>query len=72
MIDLKNDVVPREDKTRIQITIPTLLANKIDELCTRTGMTRSAWIIYTLGMGIDSYERMTAVAGRAMADALNE
>lgn len=65
--DMKNDV-NREEKTRIQITIPTALADKIDALCARTGMTRSAWIIYTLGMGIDTYERITASAGQALVD----
>lgn len=59
-----------DEKTRVQITIPKSLVEKIDELCARTGMTRSAWIIYTLGMGIDSYERLTAAAGQALANTM--
>lgn len=43
------------DKTRVQMTLPTGLVKRIDEVCERACISRSVWIEYTLGMAVDSY-----------------
>lgn len=55
------------DTTRVQVSLQTGLVEKIDELCARAHMSRSAWIEYTLALAIDSYQQMVdTLATRAL------
>lgn len=60
----------KEERTqRVQFTLPTSLVEKIDGLCERSGMTRTAFVNYTLAMAIDSYESTVKAAGQALTSA---
>lgn len=48
------------DTTRIQISLQTGLVKKIDAMCERANMSRSAWIEYTLALAVDSYDQMVS------------
>lgn len=59
----------KDDTQRVQFTLPSALVEKIDALCERSSMTRTAFVVYTLAMAIDSYERVAASAGQALGQA---
>ena len=44
-----------DDSKRITVTLSKKLLAQIDDVCERTGMSRRAWIEYTLGMAMLAY-----------------
>lgn len=54
-------------RKRVQVTLSRKVLDEIDRLCSESGMDRSAWIEYTLTMGIHSYDRLIGGLSRAMA-----
>lgn len=58
-----------QDKTRLQLTLPAGLIEKIDAICEKANISRSVWIEYTLGMAADSYEGLTDAVARIAIDA---
>lgn len=63
------EVAISETKTRVQMTLPIKLMQRIDEVCDKACVSRSAWIEYTLGMAVDSYLRMIeSSAARIVAE----
>lgn len=55
------------DRKRVQVTLSRKVLDDIDKLCRESGMSRSAWIEYTLTMGVHSYERILDGLSQAMA-----
>ena len=58
-----------ENRKRVQVTLSKKVLDEIDRLCEESGMSRSAWIEYTLTMGIHSYGELIAGLSKAMAKA---
>lgn len=56
-------------RKRVQVTLSRKVLAEIDRLCAESGMSRSAWIEYTLTMGIHSYDRLISGLSQAMAEA---
>lgn len=54
--------------SRLQVTIPTELLENIDELCRLSGMSRSAWVEYTLGSAVMSYKDLIAGTTAALVE----
>ena len=54
--------------SRLQVTIPTELLENVDELCRVSGMSRSAWVEYTLGSAVMSYKHLIAGTSAALAE----
>ena len=57
----------KKGKTRVQITLSDNLAEKLEELCERTGMTKSSFVSYTVAMALDSYDGMLEKMAQAVA-----
>jgi len=57
-----------EDSTRIQFTFPTPLVKKIDALCERLCVPRSAWVLTTLAQAVDSNDRAIDAGMRAISE----
>lgn len=56
-----------EGKKRIQVTLSDTLIDRLDAYCVRTGISRSAYIAYTVGSTLDSVEAMQIAAMQAVA-----
>ena len=54
-------------KTRVQITLSEDLAQRLEELCDRTGMTKSSFVSYTVAMALDSYNGMLEKMAKAVS-----
>jgi metal-responsive CopG/Arc/MetJ family transcriptional regulator len=57
------------ERKRVQVTLSKKVLEEIDKLCAESGMSRSAWIEYTLTMGIHSYDKLISGLSQAMAQA---
>ena len=57
-----------ENRKRVQVTLSRKVLDEIDRLCEESGMSRSAWIEYTLTMGIHSYDKLISGLSQAMAE----
>ena len=57
------------ERKRVQVTLSKKVLEEIDKLCAESGMSRSAWIEYTLTMGIHSYDKLISGLSQAMAEA---
>lgn len=58
----------KNGKTRVQITLSENLAEKLEELCERTGMTKSSFVSYTVAMALDSYDGMLEKMAQAVVE----
>lgn len=58
----------KNGKTRVQITLSDGLAKKLDELCERTGMTKSSFVSYTVAMALDTYDGMLEKMAKAASE----
>ena len=58
----------KNGKTRVQITLSDNLAEKLEKLCERTGMTKSSFVSYTVAMALDSYDGMLEKMAQAVAN----
>jgi metal-responsive CopG/Arc/MetJ family transcriptional regulator len=58
----------KKGKTRVQITLNDEVVKKLDELCDRTGMTKSSFVSYTVAMALDSYNGMLEKMAQAVAE----
>lgn len=56
------------NKTRVQITLTDEVATRLNELCERTGMTKSSFINYTVAMALDSYNGVLEKMARAFVE----
>ena len=56
------------ERKRVQVTLSKKVLKEIDRLCEESGMSRGAWIEYTLTMGIHSYDKLISGLSKAMAE----
>lgn len=62
------NMAKKDESTRIQMTFPTALVEKIDELCERLSIPRTAWVMTTLAQAVESQHQAVDAGMRAISD----
>lgn len=58
----------KDETTRIQMTFPVALVEKIDDLCERLAVPRTAWVMTTLAQAVESQHQAVDAGMRAISE----